>query len=81
MKDEDDKFCMKAQELVVHVVQAFASNNIGSQDTLKLSCSEDGSNKTAIDSRSTVKLPSSDEEHDRNGTTSIIFFLLIMGFI
>ncbi|KAM0895574.1 hypothetical protein ACQ4PT_023761 [Festuca glaucescens] len=66
MKDEDDKICIKAQELVVHVVQAFASNKIGSQDTLKLTCSKEGSDKTAIDSRSTVKLPSSDEEHDND---------------
>ena len=73
MKDEDNKICMKAQELVLHIVQAFASNNIGSEDTLKLTCSEEGSEKTLIDSRSTVKLPSSDEEEEIDGTSFIIF--------
>jgi hypothetical protein len=72
MKDEGNSFCMKAQELVVKVVQAFQSNNFGSQDTLKLNCSNDGSEKTAIDSRTTEKLPSSDQELASDGNFFVI---------
>jgi hypothetical protein len=72
MKDEGKSFCMKAQELVVKVVQAFQSNNFGSQDTLKLNCSDDGSEKTAIDSRTTEKFPSSDQEIASDGKFFVI---------
>jgi hypothetical protein len=54
---------------------------VNDNNLISLSYPEDGSNKTAIDSRITVKIPSTDEEHDNNGITSIILFLSIMGFI
>jgi hypothetical protein len=55
--------------------------SVNDNNLISLSYPEDCSNKNAIDSRSTVKLPTTDEEHDNNGITSIILFLSIMGFI
>jgi hypothetical protein len=54
---------------------------VNDNNLISLSYPKDGTNKTAIDSWSTIKLPSTDEEHDNNGISSIILFLLIMGFI
>ena len=67
MKGENQNVCMKAQSLVLQVVQALLSNQIGSEETLKLTCSEQESMKNAVDSRSTVKLPSSEEEVENDG--------------
>ncbi|KAM0923541.1 hypothetical protein ACQ4PT_005460 [Festuca glaucescens] len=40
MKDEDTKFCKKTEDLVIHIVHAFLSEQCCSQDTLKISSSE-----------------------------------------
>uniref|UniRef100_A0ACD5U196 Uncharacterized protein n=1 Tax=Avena sativa TaxID=4498 RepID=A0ACD5U196_AVESA len=61
MKDEDMKYCMKAQDLVIKVIQAILSTENGSQDTLKLTASDECSNKNTNDSESTVKLNQDDE--------------------
>jgi hypothetical protein len=60
MKDEEQVVWIKAKDLVLQVIQAFVSNCIESQDTLKLTSSEEGSCKPADQSGSTEKLSSED---------------------
>jgi hypothetical protein len=60
MKDEELVVWIKAKDRVLQVIQAFVSNCIESQDTLKLTSSEEGSCKPADQSGSTEKLPSED---------------------
>jgi hypothetical protein len=84
MRDEDFKCCMKVQDLVVQVVQALVSTSSGSQDTLKINSSEEGSCNDAMKSVSTEKLPSfeGDCEYDCDGTGFLTFvsFLLVYLF-
>jgi len=70
MKGEEKKVCMKAKDLVLQVVQAFLSNQIGSQDTIKLSSSGEPSIKSACNSGSTEIMPN-EEEDDCNNETRI----------
>jgi hypothetical protein len=60
MKDEEQVVWIKAKDLVLQVIQAFVSNCIESQDTLKLTSSKEGSCKPADQSGSIEKLPNED---------------------
>jgi hypothetical protein len=84
MKDEDFKCSMKVHGLVVQVVQALVSTSSGSQDTLKINSSEEGSCNDAMKSGSTEKLPSIEgdcSEHDCDGTGFLTFCIFIFCFL
>jgi hypothetical protein len=74
MQDEEERFCMKARDLVLQVVQAFVSNSSCSQETLKLT-SEEGSCKHGYQSGSTEKMPVTEDVTEIVGNNFCASFL------
>jgi hypothetical protein len=76
MKGYEELICNKVQDLVLQVIQAFVSNSLGSQDTLKLTTSGEGSSKTDNVSLSTEKLVESEDHVSEDNNDGNIQFLL-----
>jgi hypothetical protein len=84
MKGYEELICNKVQDLVLQVIQAFVSNSLGSQDTLKLTTSGEGSSKTDNVSLSTEKLVESEDhisEDNNDGNIQFYFFFHAILFV
>jgi hypothetical protein len=80
MKGYEELICSKVQDLVLQVIQAFVSNSLGSQDTLKLTSSGEGSSKPDNVSLSTEKLVESEDhisEDNNDGNIQFYFFFML----
>jgi len=74
MKYQDRYDCLRAQSLVVSIVEAILATDPGSQDTVKVGSSQDkqNSNEMQILSGSTEKLTTDDDEEEEHDEEALI---------